>query len=281
MKMIFDKTNFVSIASAATVIIGASFVYAQSPSPEAKDAEERSSRPSKAGFCTMLERHTQTIDRHLADRMEKLEARRADRHNMMEERRESRQDRREEHRRRWDENRSEHFTMLKDRAQTNEQRLAAIAFKEAAAAAVVERRFAMDKAILAFRLGMDKIIADRKETADEATGAFKQALADALAATQKSCDTENIRADVRKEFQERMTAARTQFAKDRQQIEKAAEAVKPLVEARNKEVKNIQEGFRTAVKKAHDAFVSAWEAGNPEVMEESPSPESKEKERGE
>lgn len=164
----------------------------------------------------------------------------------------------EEKRSEWDQNRSEHFAKLEEKAGTDSQKQALVAFKQAVEAAVLARRTAMDSAIDKFRNSLDKIISSRKSEVDDAVKAYKNAITTMLEKAQSDCESLVSPQAVRTALRQGMETAKKGFTDNKQEIEK----IKDEADAARLEFKAAKEkaisDFNSAMEKARQDLKTAW-----------------------
>ncbi len=202
------------------------------------------------GYCARLSTLSSNIDQRIANRDSRLEAKRTEIANRIETRQGERDARILEKRAKWDANRAEHFAKLEERAQTDEQQQAVVAFKETINASIATRRAAIDEAIQDFREGVKEAIASHKLSVDTVVSTFRNSIQSAFGKATSDCENgvdprtarENLRADLR--------AAREKLASDRQEIEKLKTPKETLIAARREAIKKAIEDFKSELESA-------------------------------
>lgn len=210
------------------------------------------------GFCTQLSTISSNIEQRLADRDSKLEAKRAEIQSRIEERRSERDARLVAMRTKWDANRAKHFAKLEERAQTDEQKQAVVAFTGAVNAAIAARRATVDTAIQNFRDGVGGLITSRKTSVDAAITTFKNSVQLALEKAQSDCASGVSPITVRKNLLADLKAAQEKFVSDKQDIEKMEDPTESLIAARKEAIEKAIDDFKATVEQARVDLKAAF-----------------------
>lgn len=213
---------------------------------------------AEKGICARLSTLSLKIDERFANFDARLEAKRTETANRIETRQNEFDARLTEKRAKWDANRDEHFAKLEEKAQTDVQKQALLAFRETVTAAISARRAAIDTANQNFREGVQDAIASRKSAVDTATTTFRNSLKAAFDKANSDCQAGVDPRTVRENLGTDLKAARDKFASDRQEIEKLKTPMETLINTRKEAIKKAIDDFKAAIEKAKTDFKAAF-----------------------
>jgi len=240
------KTGFLGLTIAGVLV--PLWIFAQNANDNQK----------AKGFCNSISNLTSKYDQRITDRETKLETKRVEITNRIAERWEARDEKLAEKREKWDENREEHFDKLEEKAETDEQKQAFLAFKQAVTAAIASRRAAIDKAIDDFRQGVEQAKIDRKSAADTLRNTFRNSIRAAFQKAETDCDAGVDPATIRTNFRAEVNAAKEKFETDRKEMEKLQDMMKTLINTRKEAIEKAIDDFKTAMETARTEFKAAF-----------------------
>ncbi|MCX6791202.1 MAG: hypothetical protein NTV62_03375 [Candidatus Gribaldobacteria bacterium] len=245
------KNLFKVIAMLAIVSIIAPAILVQA---RAVVGENNSTTTPKANnnqaFCDKILQLGENFSQKVAQEELKLEEERDKKIQLADDHRGEIDQKRSQNRASWSENRLEQFAKIEERAQTDAQKQAVIKFREAVSTAIADRQSKVDTAVTIFRKGMDDALSTRKSTVDEAVKAFRQKVGAIYAKAKTDCETGVAVNTIRNDVKQGIKTAQDNYKTARGKIDKKAEAVKSLTEAKKKALEKAMEEFRIMLEKA-------------------------------
>ncbi len=214
-------------------------------------------------FCNRLSSYISKMETRITDREQNILSRRQDHKDKWSSRLENWDEKREAQRDRAEVRLAEFFLKLEARATTDAQKQALINFQAAIQAAIQARKAAVDAAILAFRTGAEKLLLDRKTSTENAVSAYKTAQKAAFDKAKASCGSgvevrtvwDTLKADLK--------LTRDNFQTARQAIEKVADKIKDLNQAKKAAIEKAHQDFKAALEKAKADFRIAFPQPTP------------------
>lgn len=220
-------------------------------------AQPKENSEKERGFCARLSSISSKTGQRLADRDAKLEEKRNQIENRINEHRSGRNTRLEEKRIKWDTNRAEHFSMLEEKAQTDEGKQAVFIFIETISAAIAVRRAAVDRAIQNFREGIENIKASRMVSADTAISAFRNSIGTAYESAQSECDNGEDQSTIRQNLRNQLRTARQNFVEAKQEIGNQKTQMETLITTKREATKAAIDEFKAILEQARADFKAA------------------------
>lgn len=203
-----------------------------------------------AGFCMNLGELSATIGQKISVNEGKLITKMNERSQQVSESRSVRDKNIIDNRADWDAKRELRFTKLGDSATTDTQRSAVEAFKTAVIDAVTARRVSFDAAKLAFDGGIDKVVETKDVKIDAARSAYKDTEQAAMKRAEADCALKRNETTIRNALVASLKAGRVRIQSDIAAIEKLAELIQPLVDARAAALQKTQDVFRMSIETA-------------------------------
>lgn len=227
-------------------------------------AQNDNAEEKARGYCGRLSEISSKIDQRIANRDAKLEEKRARIADIIKTRQTKRDVKIAEKRAKWDANRAEHFAKLEEKAGNDEQKQAALDFKEAMSEAISIRRAAINQAIQDFRQGTKEAIASRKASADSAVLALRTSIKSAFEKAESDCDTGIEARTVRENLRADLKTAKEQFTIAKQGIDKLGVQKEILIDQKKEAINKAIDDFKTAVETAKADFKAASAQENSE-----------------
>lgn len=203
-------------------------------------------------FCERLPQILSKIDQRLTEKQSRLQEIRNEHWQNIAEQRNERNERLAENRQRWDENRAAHFEKILDKAKDDEQKQTVLAFHQAVAEAISQRRQTVDQAIREFRQDFDEALASRQLLVDQKINEFLEASRSALEQAQTDCNNGLEPRTIWQNLRDELKAARQKLNQDRQEITKLNDLIKPLTETKQGKMHQAVEAFQTTLQTAKD-----------------------------
>jgi len=216
--------------------------------------------PGKAqeAFCNRLTAAASRLEERISERYTKIEQKKSEKGTNFQTGRQARSDKLIAARDSWDSKRAEQIAKLEAKAQTDSQKQAVAAFKEAVSAAVSARRLAVDNAITAFRTGVDQLAEQRKIALETLTANYRSEVSAALQKAKTSCASGTAAVTVRETLITELKAARDKFNTGRQEVDKIGPAVEELAKTRNQAVAAAVESYKAAIEQARVDLKAAF-----------------------
>jgi len=153
-------------------------------------------------------------------------------------------------REKWDENRQEQFAKLQEKAQTDSQKQAVIAFVKTITQAVKDRRAAFDKAISDFQKGLQAINKSRVGTLSKAVTDYKSSVKEAFDKADQSCESGIAIKTIRNNLREDLQGVRSQYQADIKKFQGNGAEIQKLVEAKKEAMNKAKDEFKVILDQA-------------------------------
>lgn len=212
-------------------------------------------------FCMVLSTQASKLDTAIAHESSKLTSQFTARNSKIVANRASSDTTLNQNRAKWAKDRQAVYTRLTNKATTDAEKQAVLAFQNSIESAVTAREAAVDAARATYRQGIDAILASRSTSVGTILSTFKSAIETAVVQAQSSCAASTTPATARETFQAAVKTARDTRQLSIKDLDKVGEQVKTLAEVRNA---SIQQALAT-YQAAHQTAVAALktEFGNP------------------
>lgn len=245
--------------AAKFLAVAAFFLPLQSYAALSQSLPDRTAA-STPNFCTNLGSFSAQVNSRLALAGGNLDEKQKQRQENVDAREKNRQQDLTKLRTEGDADRQAIYKQLTDKAATEAQKQAIIAFQNTMEAAVTARRQAVDAAITAYWTGVKQLLDGRQAQVSSARQALATALSAALTAAQSACDGGTAPATVRSQFAAAVKAANAKFAADKQSIDKIGVQIKALVQTRNQAFKKAFDDFHATAEQARKTLKAAFAA---------------------
>ena len=171
-------------------------------------------------------------------------------------------------REKWDENRQEQFAKLQEKAQTDSQKQAVIAFVKTITQAVKDRRAAFDKAISDFQKGLQAINKSRVGTLSKAVTDYKSSVKEAFDKADQSCESGIAIKTIRNNLREDLQGVRSQYQADIKKFQGNGAEIQKLVEAKKEAMNKAKDEFKVTLDQALAILKAAMPNNEGEEEEE-------------
>jgi hypothetical protein len=214
--------------------------------------------PSKTVFCSRIDQIIAPIERRMADRGVKINARWqeidvnlakrvANRDNLLLSNRNVR-----------DENREAQYAKLEAKAITDAQKQAVANFKVAVEGAVNTRKSAIDSAILTLRQSVGQSVDVRRSAVTAAMNEFKSSKSGAIEKAKADCVAGVDPKTIRETFRASMKVAQDKFKSDYQAIDKLKGSFESVRNTKKQEVETAIAVFKATMEKAKADLKAAF-----------------------
>lgn len=129
-----------------------------------------------------------------------------------------------------DQRRSEWYERLFDRAKTDTEKDAQVAFKQTVEKALEKRRDVVDEAMVVFRTGVDGTIEERKVSMEAVKESFQEAIEGAYTQVEADCTAGKTTSEIKKSFQTNLKGAREKLKTDKKQLDKVSQTIESLAQ---------------------------------------------------
>ena len=215
-----------------------------------------------SNFCANIDKMTQ-LEEKLVENQAKVEQKRQEQQEKITERWTERNTKQEAARDKWDENRENFFNALEEKAGTDAQKQAVLAFKQAVTVAIQARRAAIDSAIEAFRKSVEESIASKKNNTEALMNTFRNEIQAAIAKAETDCAlTGADPVAIRTTFQASVRAAKEKFLNGKKGLEGVNNSMQALISARKKAIEKATNDFKAAMEQARIALRAAFPIAN-------------------
>ena len=202
-------------------------------------------------FCNVISNNADKILGRMTDKEGKLSGKRSEWRERKETHWNTLLDNKNANRLRHEEKRGVLFSKLEEKAGTDEQKAAILAFKTAVQNAVSQRQAAVDVAMNTFHIGANTSIDENRAKIDELVTVYKNAISVATEKAKNACAQESADAKaIRDTFRADMKTATDKFREDRGAIEKVKASFDSVSLARREAVKKANDEFKEKLEKA-------------------------------
>lgn len=234
-------------------------VYAVTPRQSKLLSQNASTSPSdNSNFCNKLDDLSSRIDQNLDQKEKWLEEKRTDRSVNLTKRRANRDEKLKQFRDNWVENQDKLYKRLEEKAITTEQKEAVAAFKVKIETAVQVRQAAIDSAITTYRDSLDTLFVERKNAVDKAKADHRAAISEIFQKAETDCASGLSPVTIKAEVKENLSKAQNSYRADVVSIEKSADKVKDLADARKEAVNKAVEDFKATLNAAKIELKAAF-----------------------
>lgn len=211
-----------------------------------------------SNFCANIDKMTQ-LEKRLVENQAKVEQKRQEKEQKIVERWTERNTKQEATRDKWDENRENFFDALEEKAGTDAQKQAVLAFKQAVTAAIQARRAAIDSAIEAFRKSVEEAVASKKNNTEALMNTFRNEIQAAIAKAETDCALANPDpVAIRTAFQASVRVAKEKFLSGKKGVEGISNSMQALINARKQAIEKATADFKLAMEQARIALRAAF-----------------------
>lgn len=237
--------------------IVSSLLIASFLAPNLIFAQGNTTGKARTALCGRLDNiYTKFTDR-VSERGDKITQKRNDIKQKLEDRWANQDSKLAEKRDKWSQNRQDHFAKLEEKAQTDVQKQAVLAFVQAVQEAIGARKAAVDKAIADFRQGMENARIARQSGIDAVKLAFKDATKAAYEKAKSDCANNIDAATIRQNLKNDLQAAKTKYQADLKTIDQLKNTVDGIISARKAAIEKAIQDFKDALEKARIDFKTA------------------------
>ncbi len=209
-------------------------------------------------FCANIDKAMQ-LEKKLVENQAKIEQKRQEQQQKIAERWVNRNSKQEETRNKWDENRNDFFLALEEKATTDAQKQATLAFRQSVKVAITAHRAAIDSAIEAFRKSVEESVASKKNSTIGLVNTFKNEVQAAIAKAETDCALSNSDpVAIRAIFQTSMKAAKDKFLSGKKEVEGINNSMQALINARKQAIEKATADFKAAMEQARIALKAAF-----------------------
>ncbi len=149
-----------------------------------------------------------------------------------------------------DQRRSEWYERLLERANTDTEKDALVAFKQTVEKTLEKRRDGVDEAMVAFRTGVDGTIEERKVSMEAVKESFQKAVDGAFAQVDTDCAAGKTTSEIKKSFQTNLKAAREKLKTDKKQLDKVSQTIESLAQTKKFTLEKAKAEFEKSFSEA-------------------------------
>lgn len=237
-----------------------------------QSGKENDNAKGNINFCSNINKMIQS-EQKLVEAQTKIEEKRQEQQQKVAQRWVERNTKQEKTRNKWDENRDEFFTKLEEKAGTDAQKQALLAFRKTVTIAITARRAAIDSAIESFRKEVEESIASKKISADLLVNAFKNEVQVAINKAKADCTLTNPDSiAIRTAFEASVKIAKEKFEINRKNIEKLNDSLQVLIDAKKHVIEKATTDFKVAMEAARTVLKAIFSQESTPTPTTTPTP---------